>query len=216
MLRITAFALMLLSFGLSVWAVAVLPPVVPVHFNLKGEPDAYGSKFLLLIFPVITVGIYALMSYLPRFDPYSEKVKERIKTVRVVRDITVIFFSFLNSFAVLAAFRGKVEMWYIGIFLGLLMVLLGNYLPKLPHNWFVGVRTPWTLASERVWRKTHRLFGVLFVVYGLLIGGASFLSPEVLTAVLVVGSISLVVIAILYSYVLFRRERKEHLSENRP
>ncbi len=206
MLRKIALAFMVLSVGLSLWAVAVLPPVVPIHFNVEGEPDSYGSKFFLLLLPAVMVAIYALMTYLPKFDPYSERVRERLGTVRTVRDITVVLFAVLNGLVVLAAFRGRLEPWYIGLFVALLMVLLGNYLPKLPHNWFLGVRTPWTLASERVWRKTHRLFGVLFVLYGLLIGLASLVSPTLMVGVIIGGAVFLVVVAVAYSYVLFKRE----------
>ncbi len=209
MLRKIALTFMVLSVGLSLWAVAVLPPVVPIHFNVQGEPDAHGSKFVLLLLPAVMVATYALMTYLPKFDPYSERVRERLGTVRTVRDVTVVLFAVLNGLVVLAAFRGRLEPWYIGLFVGLFMVLLGNYMPKLPHNWFLGVRTPWTLASERVWRKTHRLFGILFVLYGLIIGISSLLSPDAMVVVIVGGAMLMVVAAVVYSYVLFKREKEE-------
>jgi len=208
MLRKFALVLMALSVALSLWAVAVLPPVVPIHFNVQGEPDSYGSKFFLLILPAVMVAMYVLMTYLPKFDPYSRKVKERMKTIHTMRDITVVSFALFNGVVVLSTFRGRLEPWYIGLFVGLLMVLLGNYLPKLPHNFFVGVRTPWTLASERVWRRTHRFFGVLFVLYGVLVAVSSFVSPAVMAGVIIGGAVLLAVVAVAYSYVLFKREEE--------
>ncbi len=206
MLRKLALVFMAVSVLLTLYAVIVLPPVVPIHFNLKGEPDAYGNKLFLLTFPSVMVGIYVLLTYLPKLDPYAQKVRERMGTVRTVRDLTVILFALLNAVVVLATFRGRLEVTHLGLVLALLMVLLGNYLPKLPHNWFVGVRTPWTLASEKVWRKTHRLLGVLFVLYGLSVGIASFLSPVVVVGVMVGGAALITVVAVVYSYVLFKRE----------
>ncbi len=206
MLRKMSLVFMAVSLLLTLYAVTVLPSVVPTHFNLRGEPDAYGSKFLLLMLPIVMVGVYLLMTYLPKLDPYAQKVRERMETVRTVRDLTVISFALLNAVIVLATFRGRLEVTHIGLVVALLMVLLGNYLPRLPHNWFVGVRTPWTLASEKVWRRTHRVLGVLFVLYGLSVGVSSFLSPVIMVGVIVGGALLITVGSVIYSYVLFKRE----------
>ncbi|MBV9107877.1 MAG: SdpI family protein, partial [Gemmatimonadetes bacterium] len=94
--------------------------------------------------------------------------------------------------------------------MGLLLMVIGNYLPRIRSNWWMGIRTPWTLESERVWRDTHRVGGRTFVAGGLLCAIAAFLpepfSTFVPSAALALGAL----IPVVYSYVAYRRETREH------
>ena len=92
---------------------------------------------------------------------------------------------------------------------GLLLVFLGNYLTRVEPNWFVGIRTPWTLSSDTVWRKTHRTSGGLLVIWGLLLVAVAFLPRSAFLPLLVAAIVIAVVIPIVQSYILWKREQHD-------
>jgi hypothetical protein len=92
---------------------------------------------------------------------------------------------------------------------GLLLVFLGNYLTRVEPNWFVGIRTPWTLSSDTVWRKTHRTSGGLLVIGGLLLVAVAFLPRSAFLPLLVAAIVIAVVIPIVQSYILWKREQHD-------
>ncbi len=99
-------------------------------------------------------------------------------------------------------------MQLFGIGLGLLFVVLGNYLPKIPRNWFIGIRVPWTIASEEVWKRTHRLGGWLFVIGGCVMMALSAAGLSPVVAMLVPLAPIMIVVAFIYPYIVFRKLQK--------
>jgi uncharacterized membrane protein len=95
--------------------------------------------------------------------------------------------------------------------IGLMFIMLGNLLPKIPSNFFAGIRTPWTLSSEDVWRKTHRLGGISFVIAGLLmiVSTAIFGNSSTANIIMFVLFMSLVLYPVLYSFILYKKEEKK-------
>ena len=121
--------------------------------------------------------------------------------------MNILFLLFVYGVTLAAVFRPGYRMNSAWMFLGVgfLMAALGNYMPRVRSNWFVGIRTPWTLSSEKVWRETHRLGGRVFVIGGIAIALAGLLKPAWSAAIVLVGSLSLAIIPIVYSYILFRQ-----------
>jgi uncharacterized membrane protein len=182
-----------------------LPACVPIHWNARGEANGFAPKsWGAFLMPGVMAGSYLLLLVVPRISPRGFAI-QRFQRVFEIFQTAILAFLLLTTVLILLAGVGvKVPMdrtIYAGV--GLLFVVLGNFMGKVTRNFFVGIRTPWTLASDEVWLRTHRLGGKLFVlaglglcVSGLLRGG---LIP-LLAAVVIAG-----VVPVIYSYVLYRR-----------
>jgi immunity protein, SdpI family len=157
--------------------------------------------------PLAAAAIYVLLLLVPRIDPRRAHYAKFQRPFLALRTATVTFF-FAVDLLVLAWVRGhQVNVnTFVPIASGLLMVVLGNYLPKIQSNWFVGVRTPWTLSSESSWRRTHRLAGWLFLASGVASVLATLIRPETGIAVLGATVTMATLMSVIYSYVAWRHD----------
>lgn len=208
MRRMVIIAFIVVSFLVVFYGILTLPPTIPIHFDMNGNPDSYGSKFTLLILPIVALLTYLGVPIIFKIDPYAKKIEPRKFVLLAIRDILVIFFSVVSIVAVLGAQRGYLFPNLMAALVSALLMVIGNYMPRLPHNWFVGIRTPWTLVSEHVWRRTHRVFGVAFFLLGLLMLVFSFISIEIWLWIMISGIILITIGAFLYSYLIYRQEVK--------
>jgi uncharacterized membrane protein len=203
-----SLALLLTMFVLALATWPVAPDRIPVHWDFKGMPDRYGGKVEgLLATPLLALGIYALMIVLPRFDPRFGHYFRFAEVYNLIRTsiVTLLFGAYL---VIILWARGNQVRVELGapILVGTFFLILGNCLGKVRSNWFVGIRTPWTLSSEESWNKTHRLGGKIFMLIGVgFILLALIKSPWLLAGViaLLIGSILFLMI---YSYVIWRRD----------
>lgn len=206
-----AFIILLLTIAVSIWAYPQLPARVASHWDFQGNINGWTNKNLhSILFPGIVIGIYLLFLLMPYFDPKKERYTEFAGAYRIMRDaiLFVLFGSFLT--ATLANLNYPINVGVIiASLVGLLMMVLGNYFGKLKRNWFIGLRTPWTLSSENVWNKAHRLGGRLFMIWGLLIILAPWLNFRVALVILFAGLAGIVVGVNVYSFLLFKKEKKE-------
>ncbi len=165
------WTIFVVSLVLGLWAYFALPVSrMPVHLNFYGEVDRYGSKFSgTLLFPLMILGIGLLMLYLDRIDPMRGNVAKSKKALYPLLNGIAAFMLFMQIVFIWLVRTGasKVDSHLILIGVGLLFIFIGNYLPTIKRNFFVGIRTPWTLASDEVWRDTHRIGGWGFVLLGL-------------------------------------------------
>jgi uncharacterized membrane protein len=186
----------------------VVPDRIPVHWGFSGQPDRYGGKFEgLLLLPLISLGIYLFLLLLPRIDPRGGRYQRFAGAYLVIRTVLISFFVVVYVVGVLWARGVTVDiMMIMSLAMGLLFMVIGNYMGKLRPNWFAGIRTPWTLSSVESWNKTHRLGGKLFIAVGLIMAFTSlFQKPWTFLAsigLLIVCSIGLVV----YSYYIWRAD----------
>jgi uncharacterized membrane protein len=209
-------------FLLSAWLIAVLAVVattaglalpsdvrLPMHWNAAGAVDRWGGKWPALLFPVGFAGIVTIIfASVARFEPYREAMARSEGLIRVVW-FGMIGLAWVIELMVLAvAFHWQVapvQMLLIGM--GLLFVAMGNQFGKSRPMRFVGIRTPWTLASPDVWIATHRLGGKLFVLAGLVWCAAGLLgihgphAMRALTAILLLAAL----VPAIWSYVFWRR-----------
>jgi len=182
-----------------------LPDVIPTHWNIRGEVDGHGSKtwgaFLL---PVTMFGLLGLFQVLPWLSPKQFEIETFRKTYDFIIMLAMGLFTFMHVLFLLPALEIAVKIdraLMIGLFL--FFMLLGNVLGKVQRNFFVGIRTPWTLASDRVWADTHRLaswvffgmglLGIVFSVVGLHLGFS--------IALLMIGVLS----TVIYSLVRYKQ-----------
>lgn len=185
-----------------------VPDRMPIHWNLQGEPDGYGGKFAgLLMLPIITIGIYLLLRFIPRFDPGYVNYQSFATAYTVIRVAVVAFMAAVYVITVLVALGQPINVTAtITIAVGALLIVLGNLMGKIRPNWFVGVRTPWTLSSKLSWTKTHRLAGWLFVLIGLLVAATGVVRTGWMLAVTITVSGACVVWMIVYSYLVYRSD----------
>lgn len=185
-----------------------VPERIPVHWNLRGEVDGYGGKFMgLLLPPLLTLGLYVLLLVLPRFDPGKANYPTFAASYNVIRISLVVFMAALHGVTTLASLGQPVDVGtFVSLGIGGLLVVLGNVMGKIRPNWFVGVRTPWTLSSKLSWTKTHRAAGWMFIVFGPLLALAGILRADwFYIATLGAGGFALAAL-VVYSYLIYRSD----------
>lgn len=177
-----------------------MPEEVPTHFNAAGEPDDYGSPFVVLIALVaIVVPVNVILQYAPYIDPKQKLMKDQPSYQR----LRIMFSLSMTAIALVIVHStvNTVSIELLGIIIWMLFAIIGNYIQSVKHNYFIGVRTPWTLENEEVWRKTHRLFGRIMFFGG--IGGAILsliVEMKISMIVLVAFSVIVTIYAFYYSF----------------
>jgi uncharacterized membrane protein len=208
--RWIGFAVAFLAGALSLWAYPKLPELVATHWNFRGEPDDYSSRLSAVLFaPLLIVGLRLLTDVLPRIDPRGRRYESFRDTYWLVFNLVFVFLGVLH-----VAVIGNALGWPVNINrvvplgVGLLLVFLGNVLGRVEPNWFLGIRTPWTLSNDVVWRRVHRTAGWLFVGGGAAFMVMAFLPRMAVAPVFISTVIVIAVVPVLHSYLLWRRARE--------
>lgn len=195
---------------LALWAFPRLPAEVPSHWNAQGEVDDWSSRWIVLVPPGISLLVWLLMQGLRRVDPRASNYERFEPTFWLIVNLTILIMAVVHVMTIGAALGWPlpaVDVIMI-ISFGVLLLMLGNVLPRVRSNWWMGVRTPWTLSSERVWRSTHRLAGRTFVLGGLIVLSGLLLPSEWrLYLVMVAIGVSALVPAV-WSWFDWRREQR--------
>lgn len=201
--------LILLALVFSALVYGRLPERVPVHWNWHGEVDRWGGRLEgAFLMPVMALLLWGLMRWLPRIDPRRANYARFQSTYDFLINALV---TMLVVFHVLVL--GKALGWPLPLnrimpaLVGLLLIAIGNVLPRARSNWWFGVRTPWTLSSEHVWARTHRVAGYLMSGAGLALVISAALPSTWTMWIGIVGIGTAVVGSVLYSYWLWRKER---------
>jgi len=159
-----------LGFALGAYFYPSLPDKVAIHWNLQGEVNGYGNRFVGAFgIPLVNLGIYLLFIVLPYIDPKRKNYDSFQSTYQYLKCLLVIFLLVIQLTTLLIA-KGVVinQSVFIPILVSLLFIAIGNVMGRFKFNYFVGVKTPWTLANEEVWRRTHRMAAPLWVIGGIL------------------------------------------------
>jgi len=191
--------------GLAAWYYPLLPDPVPTHWNAHGEVDGWTHKpWGVWMMPVILLLLSAILFALPVISPRGFRLDQARRAYDIIVLLTVIFIAGIGVGGFESA-RGDLISMTAALpwLLGLLFIALGNYLPKFPRNFFVGVRTPWTLASDVVWNRTHRLAGWLMMAAGVFTILAALLGFSLLVGMVGIGVA--VLAPVLYSLLLYRK-----------
>lgn len=186
-----------------------LPDILPMHWNIKGEVDRFGSKNELLLLPfLLPVLTYLIFFIGPLVDP-KNKLSEMGSKFQNIKFWMSIFMSALAiGIIYLSANHIEAQPTYIISALGFLYLILGNYFKTIRPNYFIGLRTPWTLESETVWKASHQLTGKLFFIGGLLTIVLGFALDSEYAMYSYLGITLLIsIIAIVYSYLVFQKEK---------
>ncbi len=198
--------LLALDVAFALWALPRMPERVPVHWNLWGEVDGYGPGWINALLPAaISVAMYAGMLLAPLIDPKRANYALFPDTMRVVRWTLTGLFVAMHFVLVLSGLGYPVDVpFVIRLALPVMVMVLGNSLGRVRHNYFVGFKLPWTLASEEIWVRTHRLAARWWVAGGLVQLAAAFLPSAWGFAVFMTVFAVITVGPSLYAYQLFK------------
>lgn len=192
----------------AIWA--KLPDHVPTHFNLAGNVDSWSAKTTLLFLPgALGLGIYLLLIIIPFLDP-KKKIQLMGDKYYSFRFMLTFFFSLFATYLLYISKAGSLKNPnFLISLIGVLFAMLGNYFQTIRPNYFIGIRTPWTLENEQIWKKTHLLGGRLWMAGGVLIVVLSFIIRNNLSLAITFGTILsvMVIVPIVYSYTEFRKEK---------
>ncbi len=178
-----------------------LPDMVPMHWNFAGEVDDYGPKLMVTLgFPAIALAMYIMMLVLPFIDPKRKNYNLFEGSYFLIRTIILFFFIFMFGVIVTAGLGYNLDVSKVVVFaVGLLFIVLGNYMGRVRQNFFVGIKTPWTLSNNEVWTKTHRAAAKVWVLGGLLMMASIFIN-SILTFIVILAA---AFFPIVYSYILY-------------
>jgi uncharacterized membrane protein len=205
-----ALLVIIVSFAISAYFYPILPDEIATHWNAQGQPNGYSSKlFGLFLVPVMSLVLLGVFLLIPKIDP----LRQNIKKFRGYFDnfiLVIIFFMFLiHLFSIL---------WNLGIFVDMIQILspafallfyyTGVLIEKSKRNYFIGIRTPWTLSSDRVWDKTAKLGGKLFKAAGI-ISLLGLLLPRLSIDFVIVPIILFTIYLFVYSYLEYAKIGKK-------
>ena len=180
-----------------------LPDRMPIHWDVEGNPDNYGSKaFASIGLPLMLAGLNFITHFALNTDP---KKANSSTVLKLIGKLTIPFLSVtIVPITIFAGLGYEIAIERIvPAFVGLLFIIVGNYLPKSKQNYTVGIKLPWTLNNDTNWNKTHRLAGYLWIIGGVLMFANSFLQIY-WTPVFIIIISSMVFIPAFYSYILYK------------
>lgn len=198
--------IILASFIIGIWLYPDMPEQMPSHWNAAGQVDGYMPRFWgLFLMPFISVGLLLLFMAIPRIDPLKRNIEKFRKYFDsfVVLIIAFLFYIYLLTLAWALGYRFNM-MYMMLPALGFLFYYIGILMEHVKRNWFIGIRTPWTLSSDRVWEKTHKLGGKLFKIAGVIAVIGILFGEHAIWFVLV-PVIAVAVYLIVYSYLEYQK-----------
>jgi len=212
--RLTTIIVLILIVGTTIAGVLLwnqLPDQMASHWNVNDQVDGYMSKIWgVFMMPLITLGMFALFIIVPNIDPLKANITEFRETFNLFIVFIVGFMVYIHVLTL----RWNLGYTNLGIgkamlpAVGLLFIVIGSLLRKAKRNWFIGIRTPWTLSSDSVWNETHRLGSVLFMISGVLTLIGGIFGGMIAFWLLFIPLMGSTIFLLVYSYVLYQRETK--------
>ncbi len=208
--NILSLAMVGISVLMSFFLLPYMPERIAFHWNSFGEVDGYVSKnFGLFVLPAFLILIFLLLRFVPRLDPLKENVEKFQREFNNFISIIVLFFFYIYSASILWNLGYEFNMnLAIVPAMAVLFFYSGVLISKAKRNYFIGIRTPWTLSSDEVWDKTHQFGGKLFKISGavclvaILFGKFAF-------AIIISVVLAAALMSIIYSYLIWRRSQSD-------
>lgn len=205
--QIITIIIILISFAVGVYFYPQFPDKMASHWNIQGEVDGYISKFWgAFLMPIVSLGLFLLFLLIPRIDPLKRNIEKFRKYFDTFIVLIILFLFYVYLLTVF---------WNVGISfnmsrvilpaIGILFYYIGVLLKHAKRNWFIGIRTPWTLSSDNVWEKTHKLGSKLFKTAGVIALLGIFFQSLAIWLILV-PVILVSVYTIFYSYFEYKKE----------
>jgi uncharacterized membrane protein len=192
----------------SVIAYPRLPERVPIHWDLHGQTNRWQSRgHAVLFLPIAAVVLWGVLRALPSIDPRRANYSKFQPTYEFMVGATLTVIALIHL-AVLASGIGMPIAIHrvIPIALGIILLAIGNQLPRARSNWWFGIRTPWTLSNDRVWERTHRVGGYLMTVAGVVIALGVFIPGRIEPPLVIACVAASTLGSIIYSYFAWKQE----------
>ncbi len=202
------------------WALAIFfygrLDFIPTHWSWEGQVDAWSSSaWAFFLFPLLLSGVYALFTLLPFIDPRRENYSSFGRVYFLFKGLLVGFFFLIQAFSVCSGFEIiKTNSLFIPSLISFLMITIGFLLPELKTNWFIGIRTPWTLSSEESWRKTHLFGRKVFIMMGVVLFLSVFLPIQIGQIFFISTILFGVLIIFIYSYIIYKNDKNRQSAES--
>ena len=209
-------AILLASIAVTLVLYPSIPDIIPTHWGANGQIDGTGPKYMLFVFWGIALGVNVLMLIVEKIDPKGENYAKFPKVFNVFRLFFTALMCGMELLSIGFAFDPQFADMNTIMFLvmGAMFVLMGNYMPKVKHNYTFGIKTMWTIASENVWNKTHRMAGPLWMAGGLVMIAMAFIKNSSAVVNVMIGVILVeVLVPTIYSYIAFQQEKKNKTEE---
>jgi len=202
-----SLGVILLSFIIGVYLYPQMPEEMASHWNAQGEVNGYLPKFWgLFLVPLISVGLFLLFVSIPKIDPLKHNIEEFRKYYDGFVVLIILFLFYVHILTILWNMGAKFNIvQLLAPAFAILYYYCGILIENAKRNWFIGIRTPWTLSSERVWEKTHKIGGKLFKASGVVAFIGAFFQEYALFFILV-PVILVAAYTIVYSYAEYRKE----------
>ena len=185
-----------------------LPELVPIHWNIHGEVDALKGKRFLVLAPALPLLTFMLLSIVSKIDPKNQLDGSTRKHRRLKGVLTIL----MSAVAVLIMRASKnasvLDLNLMFFFIGVLYVVMGNYMKTIKPNYFLGIRTPWTLQNEEVWKSTHELGGLVWFIGGSVIALSCLIFEQEITFWFFIATTAVMtIIPVVYSYLEFKKSK---------
>lgn len=204
MILTTVVMLLPVLVGLILWN--RLPEQVPLHWNVAGEVDGWGSREMLVFYlPLLLIGLQWLAAFVTGLDPKNKG--QTVKAMGLALWSCPLILLVLSTFCYVNAMGYDIQVQIVApLCLGLLFIAIGNYLPKCKRNYTIGIKLPWTLSSDDNWNKTHRMAGKMWTL-----GGAAMVATAVFGNFIILFGILAVMalVPIVYSYLYYRKHESD-------
>ena len=189
-----------------------LPAMIPTHWNYAGVADAFGQKTTSVwLFPGIALAMTLLFPFLKKLDPKGENYEKFASVWETIQTSLIMFFAHayvLSLLAALPSLAPQIDISrYMMLGIGALFIVLGNFMGKIRRNYFIGFKLPWTLTSDEVWNKTHRVAGKCMLLSGIILALNGWFKFAPL-GLFIVAMIIMVILPMIYSYILFRKSKQ--------
>ncbi|MBJ7895260.1 SdpI family protein [Bacillus atrophaeus] len=190
-----------------VFTYSSLPNDLVTHWGINGNADDYSSKFnAMMTFIGIMIIQYILMVTIPKIDP-KNNYKTFMRPYMAVFNTMFAVLFIINLITILTGLGYDLPIPYLGSFvLGAIFMVFGNFIQKVKPNFFLGIRTPWTLSNERVWKDTHRVSSKLFVLAGVIIMLTAFFPSTYKESIIFTAAIGCIILSIVSSYFIYQRQ----------
>lgn len=199
------FILIFLMAGM--YAYKYLPAVVPTHWDANNTPNGWSTRnFAVFFFPGLIFGIYLLLSLFPHIDPFKENMKKFSGVYYKFKLVLILFMGGIYLLTLYAALNHNINVGrFVMIGIAWFIYYIALILPLLKRNYFIGIRLPWTLASDEVWDKTHKFGKQVFIILAFLILINSFFSGSLIFWLFLIEMFIGVMSLCVYSYIQFRK-----------
>ena len=203
------FLIPLLSLLIAAMAYPQLPEQIPIHFDFSGTPDNYSGKLFIFVTPALSLLLTAMAELMPKADPKKESYEKFPKAYQMIHVLTNLLLLGTNMLIIAISLGYDIDAGtFVMMAVGILFITIGNYMPKFKQSFFCGIKTPWALADEENWYKTHRMSGRLWMIGGFVFLIVPFLNDALMPIVLGLNFIVLILLPYLYSYWIFRKKFK--------